>query len=844
VPEARQGPLTDIRVIDLSNGPVGGMATMVLADFGADVIKVERPGGDPFRSMANAPMWLRGKRSVELDLKREVERRRLYDLVKTADAVVTSFRAHTAVGLGCDYDVLAYENPGLVYCQISGFGPYGPYVGYPGYEGVVAAKSGRMQLFAGQVQREGPAFASVRVASHAAAMSAVSGVLAGLIARDRMGFGQYLETSLLQAMMAYDMGGLIRTQLARKDPSAFGPDPLTAVERMPTLNYHPVMTKDGRWIQLGNLLQHLFDNFLVASDLIDVYADERCVGAPASWPPDAREAFRDRMLERMQEKTADEWMAIFQEHGGVAAHPFQSAPEALEDPDFVANGHVIEVDDPKRHFRLKAQSSVFESVLGLVGERSEHSTMKQLGPLARLTETPARPAIPPAEVGQHTFEVLREERRGFEASATEAEATPRPALDGVTVLEFATIIAAPLGASGLADLGARVIKVEQIGGDPYRGMGGGIGATKTNAGKESISIDLKSPEGQAIAHRLIAQADVIIHNYRPGVPERLGIGYEQARAIKPDIVYLQANGYGPDGPSAHRPSTHPIGGAAAGGALYQAGEGMPPSEAESIADVREAARRLSRSNEVNPDPNTSMVVTAAAMLGLYAKHRLGVGQQIFVDMMGANAYANADDFLSYEDKPERQLPDPELYGTGALYRLYRCREGWLFVAVVQDREWRTFCARIGSSELAADLRFNTAEARRENREALERLLGDLFATETADYWERLLPVAGLGCVRADGPLPGDFWLDDEQVKVNELTATVHHARWGEMQRHGPLVKLHRTPAVPKAACLGGEHTDAILAEVGYDADAIARLRAEGVVWSEVVEGRGRDDVQG
>ena len=139
------GPLSGLRVIDLSSGPVGGMATMVLADFGADVVKIERPGGDPFRFLANSPMWLRGKRSVELDLSRKVEQERLYQLAETADVVVSSFRAHAAVDLGCDYDVLASRNSGIVYVQISGFGSYGPYVGFPGYEGVVAAKSGRMR---------------------------------------------------------------------------------------------------------------------------------------------------------------------------------------------------------------------------------------------------------------------------------------------------------------------------------------------------------------------------------------------------------------------------------------------------------------------------------------------------------------------------------------------------------------------------------------------------------------------------------------------------------------------------------------------------------------------------
>ena len=164
---------------------------------------------------------------------------------------------------------------------------------------------------------------------------------------------------------------------------------------------------------------------------------------------------------------------------------------------------------------------------------------------------------------------------------------------------------------------------------------------------------------------MIAEADVIIHNYRPGVPERLGIGYEQARAIKPDIVWLSLNGYRPDGPGAHRPSAHPIPGGVCGGALMQSGTAWPPAEVESIAALREASRWFYRANEANPDPNTSVVVTCAAMLGLAARQQTGRGQRIYLSMLGANGYANAEDFLSYAGKPARPLVDAQLCGTGA-----------------------------------------------------------------------------------------------------------------------------------------------------------------------------------
>ena len=254
----------------------------------------------------------------------------------------------------------------------------------------------------------------------------------------------------------------------------------------------------------------------------------------------------------------------------------------------------------------------------------------------------------------------------------------------MTIVEFATIIAAPLGVSMLADLGARVIKVEPPEGDPFRAMMGGLGAARVNAGKESICIDLKTEEGRRVAHGLIARADVLIHNYRVGVPERLGIGYADARAINPLLVYVSVNGYGPAGPGALRPSTHPIPGAALGGVVAQLGGHLPDRLLSGDA-LRDAARRISRANELNPDPNTSLVVATAASLGLAARVRCGVGQAIYVDMFGANAYANFDDFFDYPGKPPRAEVDDLCFGTSERRRLYRTADGWVLLSVDADK---------------------------------------------------------------------------------------------------------------------------------------------------------------
>lgn len=804
-------PFDSIRVIDFSSGQAAGLTTMILGDFGAEVIKVEPPGGDPARSLPTAPVWLRGKKSVICDLSTPEGIATARELAAGADVVVTTTPHDRANEVGLGYEALSAANPALIYGYVCGFGSSGPYKDYPAHEGVVAAKSGRMMAFSGIPDRPGPAFAAVQVGTHAASQALLAGIIAALIERDQSGKGQVVEATLLQGMMPYDLAALVRNQLYARAPEAFVNDPfaamMTAPLRMPTLNYHPVQAKDGRWLQLGNLLQHLFDNFLSAADLADIYADERYQGPPPTWTVEDREAFRDRMLTRMRELTSDEWMKIFIENGGVVATDYRPAEAALDDHDLIDNGHVLEQDHP---------------VLG---------RLRSIGPVATLVSTPAEPGEPSHEPGADQDAVTPRPAPEVNAGGSSTGAP----LEGVTVLEFATIIAAPLGVSFLGDLGARVIKVEPVGGDPYRGMGiHGIQAARTNQSKESIALDLKTPEAREIVQKLVAKSDVIIHNYRPGVPERLGIGYEDAKRLNPKIVYVSVNGYGPKGPGAHRPSTHPIPGAALGGALAQVGKGRPPGFCDTIEEVRLTSEKLMRANEANPDPNTSMVVCSAAMLGLAAAKRHGVGQQVFIDMLGANAYANVDGFLDYAGKPPRAVPDHDLYGTSATNRLYEAAEGWVFLALPTDAEFAKFCELAGVRRLAEDTRFCTAAGRATYEGTLARELALVIKTRNASDWEALLAPKGIGCVRADGSTPGDFWMTDPHVRENNFVVETPHSRYGNYLRWGPMVTMSRSPLTPKAACLAGDRTDDILGELGYGSDDVARFRASGVAWSEPV----------
>jgi crotonobetainyl-CoA:carnitine CoA-transferase CaiB-like acyl-CoA transferase len=805
-------PLEGIVVVDESEGPMAGLATMVLADFGAHVIKLEAPGGDPWRATPGARLWLRGKRSVVLAKDDAAGRDALAthaDVWVRGPAQPQDFAGDAA---------LVAINPRLIIGWVSAFGRTGPYAGYPASEALVAARVGRMLQFRGAASRDGPVYAALQVATHAASQSLLAGVLAALHARERDGVGQVLETSLARGLLAYEMNNVLFGQanawlLARGEAALPAPpDPLTA---MPTLNYHPLRAADGQWLQMGNLLPHLFRHFVDAVGLTEAFEALGETGPTESWPEGKREAFRSLMLARLQQKTADEWQRIFVADGSVASHPYQTTQQALSDPDVTANGHAVP----------------------LAGGGS------QLGLLANLTGSPGRVGERAPQVGEHTVEVMARcagagmspaavpttPPPGASVSAAAAPALRRPPpLAGVTVVEAATIIAAPFGTSLLADMGARVIKFEPIEGDPFRGMAPGLGAARVNTGKESIALDLKQSRARELAQRIVAGADVFIHNYRPGVPERLGLAWAQLSAINPRLVYLSANGYGPAGPGALRPSTHPIPGAAMGGVLWQIG-GPPEPGAMDEPQLRETARQLMRANEVNPDPNTSLVVCSAALLGLTARQRLGIGQAMFVDMFGTNAWANFDDAITWPGKPARPMPDRAGFGLHPLWRLYRAQIGWVFLGIDSPAAWDGLRAHLaievaGEPALALDY-----AAAREGGAAVTEALTRLFARAPAAQWEARLASRGLGCVQADAATPDAFFLRDPQAVDQGLTLPAVHPQWGAYRRHGALTLFAGTPGVYRGTTALGGSTEALLAELGVPADERAALRATGVV---------------
>ena len=800
-----------ITVLDFTSGRAGGVATMVMSDFGAEVIKVEPPGGEKFRDSPGAIQWNRGKKSVVLDLKTVDGRENARQLARRADVVVENFRPGVAGRLGIDYDSLRDGHPGLVYATLTGFGSEGPYAGYKGYDGVVAAKSGRMMMFSGQNPREGPNYVVVQGVCHSAATALIRGITSALYLREKTGRGQRVETSMLKAVTTYDHVSWVHGQMIENLPDTYPPDARVGIGRPNPTGYLPARTKDGRWIQLGNVVERLFRSMMHWLDMGFIYEDPRFKTAPFL-DPEAVEALERIMLEKVQQKTLDEWMDIFLgEAGNVAAEPYLTSEEALEHPQIVHNGNVQDLEVPG------------------VGQT------RQLGPMVNMAGTPARTQGPAPALGQHTAEALG--RLGSDAGRDSNGARgpmPRHALEGITLLDLGTVINGPLGCALVAELGARVIRIEAPGGDWGR-QGMPMTVHRTMAGAEDICLDLKTPEGQEIMGKLAARADLLLHSMRPGAPERTGIGFEQLSRINPNLVYLYAGGYGSTGPYSHRPSMAPIAGAVSGGGVAQMGrDSFPPAEqVMSVDDIAAVARQLKRANDGTADHNTGMVNAVGLLLGLYARERTGKAQYVESTMIAANAYANIDDFHWHEGKQPRPLPDGDGYGLHALYRLYRAKGGWVFLACPFEEEWEALCRAIGREDLPDDARFATAEVRRDNDDALADTLGRVFAGEEPLHWEKLLTAADVACVKAEDRGMYFFFNEDPHVRETGMLTQVEAPRFGEFWRYSPVVDFSETSGRAGPGPLKGQHTRPILRELGYSDEQIHDFKERKVVdWEE------------
>ena len=775
------GVFSGLRVLDLTEGFAGALCTMILGDNGAAVIRVVPPldlERDPAAHLAGARQWHRSKEIRRLDLRDVDARAECSRLLEEADVAVATDGAWVVDHLGQRFADAVASRPQLIGCFIDAFGDHPTLGGAPMYDGLVLAASGRMFDMGRMARRDRPVYVAPPLGSYGAAQSAVQAVCCALHERAHSHRGQLAHVNMLRALTIFDFGG----------PREFAGPPRVADPALgptPMLGYTPARTKDGKWLQWANWAPHLLWHMLDVLGLGEWRNDPVMRALPNVEPSAAHEAW-ERVLTGTAQRTAAEWTELLTESGVTGGDLFTNTIDGMDHRQARHNGNVIAVDDP------------------------DVGPTEQIGPVARMGAVPG-------SIGVHPWKY---EPRPSEAAATDGRAP----LEGVILLEAAAMIATPVGSCLLSDFGARVIKIEPLEGEPGRVLP----FDKTFLGKESICVDIKSPEGLAIVHKLAAKADMFLHNYRPGVPEKLGIDYESLRAHNPQLVYCYAGAYGKDGPYAKMPAYHPIAGAICGNAVRQAGAGALPAEPLTMAQLKERSLHLAASNEGHPDPVTGALVASVLLMGLLGRERMGVGQEMTTTMLGASAYLMSTDWIRYDGRPPIEEVDAEQYGTHALNRLYRTADGWIFLACAAPHEWERFCATFAGDALRDDPRYKTVESRRRNDADLATDLAAIFAPLAADDAERKALSASVGCLRADRSGFGEFQLAEIAAGRYAMAREVDDLNGGLRWRPAATIEMRGVDAVGPA-CKAGQHTVAILAELGYSPQAIDDLLARKIV---------------
>ena len=391
-------------------------------------------------------------------------------------------------------------------------------------------------------------------------------------------------------------------------------------------------------------------------------------------------------------------------------------------------------------------------------------------------------------------------------------------LSGTTVIDFTRVLSGPYCTMVLADLGARVIKIEHpVRGDDTRHWGPPFVATESayflsiNRNKESLTLDFKKPEGRIVLDRLLANADVMVENFRPGTLEDAGLGIESLAQRFPRLICCSISGYGQTGPRRHEPGYDAVM-QAEGGLMSITGErdGPPYRLGVAITDIV-----------------SGLFAAQGVLAALLARATTGRGQRVDIGMLDATTALLTYQAGAYFVSGEVPMRMGNRHPTITPYESYETADGDLVIAGGNDDIWRRLCKALGLDELPDDPRFLTNKDRVAHRSDLRPIFDRVIKTRSRAEWVERLMKAGVPCgsVREISEV-----LADPQIAARGMVAEVDHPTVGKARVIGSPLKLSETPSsVRTAPPTLGQHTDAVLTEIGYDSVAIADLRATGVI---------------
>lgn len=794
--------LDGIRVIELGEGVSAAYCARLFADFGADVVKIEDPHGDVARAWGPFPgdtpdpeksglfVFLNtNKRGIALDLASQDGRAALQRLLAGADLLVENMPLERARELGLDGDALQRAHPELVHVALSPFGRSGPYAGWKGYDLNAYHLTAAGHRYCGR-PGEAPLEHGTFSAEFFGAAAAAAWGLAAVLGRARVGGGQQLDVSCAEAIAAVFVGGQNIGALAQdgkwEHRTGVGMPLGAPATILPCRDGHVWMLalEAGQWNGLRRVMGD--PDWAQAEMFQDMFA--RAQNADLIYPLLEEWTLQHGKWEIMERCQAE----------GVPVTAVFSVQEAAEQPHLRARRHFVDIEHPK---------------LGRV---------RHLGAPFRLPASPGGPARPAPGLGQHTREVLAQP-----PAAKRSAAPPPPApsaralpLEGLRVANFGWVWAGPVVGQTLGFLGADVVKIEsrtRI--DLTRTLppfGGGIRDPDRSlsnhacwAGNGSVTLDLKQPEAQALARRLIAQCDVVIENFGPGVMEQFQLGWDELRAVRPDLVMFSMPAAGLDGPLKDI-RTYGLSLTSTTGldslTGYVDGPPIPVENAFS-------------------DPYNGILGAYAILVALAHRNRTGAGQHIDYSQQEAVMQMIGPAYMDYvlNGRVAGPLGNRHPLAAGAPHGVFPCAgdDRWISIAVLQDEEWRGLVRAMGDPEWARANDLATAAARVRRSDDIHERLAAWTREQDAGALTARLQQHG---VAAASVLSVADLLSDPHWRARKTFVEVIHPLGFSETIYGAYVKMSRSQVDVQPGPRMGQDNERVLRDLlGLGADEYRRL---------------------
>jgi crotonobetainyl-CoA:carnitine CoA-transferase CaiB-like acyl-CoA transferase len=806
--EASRAPLAGLRVLDMTD-PMGMYCTKLLALMGADVIKIEPPGGDPARNVGpfaqNTPAqnrslsWLylnTNKRSITLDVQEKSGHRMFEELAANADILVETFPPGYLSSLDLEYDTLRRLNPRLIHVGITPFGQEGPYSAFKATDLIGQAMGGL--VYPTGWEDSPPLQWPSNQAYYLASVHALNGTLIALLHRNKNGRGQFVDVSMQEAIpFAIQNIGVAMYHGSKEVVTRHGSNPRTGP--YPTEPGCGVFAcKDGHiyvsfkgdhaWTDMANWMAE----YGMAGDLTDpkwVDKEERSRNYPHI--DEMVSAFTARLTKQELVSRAQKMRMWFL--------PINTMADVANDPHLRAIGYYSPVSIPG-----------WDGTVDLPGPPWRE--LDRTGPDVRRAPLP----------GEHNAEVYTEEvgldPRGLSLRAatgttqihgqekeSAVESTERLPLHGIRVIDLTWFAAGPCATRILSMHGAEVIRVESPRKpDPmrmYLPLAPGSGMNKShyssliNGSKLSVSIDYSTPEGLELLKGLLAESDVVINNFSPGVMEALGLGYETVRQLKPDICYASMPLMNTSGPHAQ----------------YR-GLGRGLLGACGIYSLMRFPSREPGAYSLSyPDATTNPYHTAAIVLAaLHRRSRTGEGAQIEVSQFESTIACIGPALLEYAVNGGEPEPLGNRSNTACPHGVFRSLgdDRWCAIAVTTDEEWRSLCEAMEIPELSTDARFETIVHRKRHEDELDALIEQWTSARPPEEVMMLLQSHGVpaGVVQTIADLVDH----DPQLKARNHWIEIPHADIGSVKYESSAYHFSEADAMMKSAPMLGEHTGEVL----------------------------------